>query len=786
MLFAFWGEVGMGLLRTLTACLLAFGLSGCFGSGSSNSPAPILATVSGTVAGLNGTVTIALGQEHQDISSNGSFAFGQRMAEGQSYSVSVVTQPVGQKCVVANGSGTVGSATVNDISVECTTDTHAVGGTLSGLVGSVELQTTAGEIIELTSDGTFAFPTPVLVGQIYDVSVHRQPADAACVVSSGSGVVGEADITSILVKCEASTHLLGGGITGLIGTLVLSDGTDTITTSTDGPFTFATPVRENATFSVTVQSQPATQTCTVTSGSGTMGSAEVTDVVVVCSVNTYTVGGTIAGLVGGTSLQLDGGDTLIINSDGIFTFPTPLAHGSPYSVAVLAQPATQTCTVANGAGIVGAGNVTSVSVTCLTNTYTIGGILSGLVGTVALQNNSGDTLTINSDGTFTFPTPLADGSAYSVTVLTQPPTQTCTVANGAGIVGAGNVTNVSVICSINTYTIGGTLSGLVGTVTLQNNGGDDLVLNTDGAFTFLTPVVAGAPYSVTVATQPSGESCIVANDSGVVSGSNITNVQVTCVPFATVSAQSGVIPVNAGSLALTVTNTSSTSFAYNIHAALPSGWTAVTQDASSCTSVPAMGSCTLLFTSTEPYVAQGNIAITGDSVASGTTTALAFSIQGYLVFGVGPVAGQASVIDSADRPTVRWAPTSSDTGVIGLANGAANTAALVALFGAGSYAANSCATHTGGSVAAGTWYLPAFCQLNSTVAATCNAGTPAVDKLYKLGFGGFTSSFPWYSSSTQYSSANAWAAVYDNNLSNGGIAPKNIPLSVRCARTIGY
>src|SRR5882672_3610651 len=95
--------------------------------------------------------------------------------------------------------------------------------------------------------------------------------------------------------------------------------------------------------------------------------------------------------------------------------------------------------------------------------YTVGGTVTGLAGTgLVLQDNSGDNLAIQANGAFTFATVVA--GAYSITVLTQPatPTQTCTVTNGVGTAGA-NVTNVAVHCVANTYTIGGTVSGLIGT-----------------------------------------------------------------------------------------------------------------------------------------------------------------------------------------------------------------------------------------------------------------------------------------------------------------------------------
>ena len=66
------------------------------------------------------------------------------------------------------------------------------------------------------------------------------------------------------------------------------------------------------------------------------------------------------------------------------------------------------------------------------------------------------------------------------------------------------------------YSVGGTVSGLSGTVVLQDNGGDDLSVSANGSFTFATSLAGGAGYSVTVETNPSGQSCLVSNGSGTV------------------------------------------------------------------------------------------------------------------------------------------------------------------------------------------------------------------------------------------------------------------------------
>lgn len=82
-----------------------------------------------------------------------------------------------------------------------------------------------------------------------------------------------------------------------------------------------------------------------------------------------------------------------------------------------------------------------------------------------------------------------------------------------------------------TRTIGGAVSGLAGSgLVLQNNGGDNLAIAANGAFTFNTSITAGNPYAVTVLSQPTGpaQSCVVGSGSGTASSSNVTAVTVTC------------------------------------------------------------------------------------------------------------------------------------------------------------------------------------------------------------------------------------------------------------------
>ncbi len=160
--------------------------------------------------------------------------------------------------------------------------------------------------------------------------------------------------------------------------------------------------------------------------------------------------------------------------------------------------------------------------------FLVGGTVSGLAGSgLVLQNNGANDLSISADGTFSFTARVANGGAYAVTVNTQPsgPSQTCTVTSGSGTVSGSDVTNVTVACSTNTYTIRAAVSGLTGSgLVLQNNAGDDLSVAANGTYAFTTLVASGAAYAVTVKTQPTGpmQTCTVTGGTGTVAGADVT------------------------------------------------------------------------------------------------------------------------------------------------------------------------------------------------------------------------------------------------------------------------
>ncbi|MFW7382136.1 MAG: hypothetical protein ACOH5I_25250 [Oligoflexus sp.] len=250
---------------------------------------------------------------------------------------------------------------------------------------------------------------------------------------------------------------------------------------------------------------------------------------VAAEIPTMKVKSSVSGLSGTLVLHINGGNAVTVSSDGSFSFPIELSEGENFTITIASQPAQQTCSVENSTGKIGKDDIANIKVTCSFSAFTVGGNISGLSGTVVLSNNGGDDLSINANGVFTFPGLIADGADYEVAVKTQPTGMHCSLTNEAGTIGGANVSNVTVACE-NAFTVGGSVSGMAdGTLVLRNNGGNDLSLTADGAFTFTAGLVDGAAYSVSVHTNPAGHSCTVTSGSGTIAGSNVTSVTVNCI-----------------------------------------------------------------------------------------------------------------------------------------------------------------------------------------------------------------------------------------------------------------
>ena len=408
------------------------------------------------------------------------------------------------------------------------------------------LQDNGGDDLSLTANGSFAFATKLAGGAAYNVTVKTNPSGQTCSVANGTGTIAAADVTNVAVSCTAhrlrgqrrlqscervaGCRLDSGQRRGALDRLAggRRHERDRRRHPDRGDVQQRPVLPDRAHLDAAlgrpvgwpaVRAQNGGQNTYLGIYFWNSGSPQLRLYKRIAGTWTQLGSSYNSGpLPAGTTLQLSAtGSTISFLQDGVTRITatdTSISGGAP-GIMTYGQAKAD-----NWAGA-GAGGSAP--------TYSVGGSTSGLSGTVVLRDNGGDDLTLTANGSFAFATKLASGAAYNVTVKTNPSGQTCSVANGTGTIAAADVTNVAVSCASSpTYSVGGSTSGLSGTVVLRDNGGDDLTLTANGSFAFATKLAGGAAYNVTVKTNPSGQTCSVANGSGTIAAADVTNVAVSC------------------------------------------------------------------------------------------------------------------------------------------------------------------------------------------------------------------------------------------------------------------
>jgi trimeric autotransporter adhesin len=288
-------------------------------------------SIGGIVIGLTGTGLVLTNNDGDDkpITANGMFTFTTEVASGAMFDVAVKNQPSSGTCRVAGGMGTVGSADITSVVINCGSD-FTIGGTVSGLEGTVVLRNNNTENVTVAANGSFAFPTPLATAATYSVVVQTQPAypprTQSCVVTAGTGTVMTTDIMSVSVTCTTTTFSVGGNVTGLTGSLTIKNGTDMLTLTAPGMYMFGIQVPSGNTYNVEVVTQPAGQTCSVVSSTGTVTSAAVTNVNISC-----TAAGADPGILcNGTYCDPAAGELCCLKNGVAACATTCTGSGTPY------------------------------------------------------------------------------------------------------------------------------------------------------------------------------------------------------------------------------------------------------------------------------------------------------------------------------------------------------------------------------------------------------------------------------------------------------------------------
>ena len=195
--------------------------------------------------------------------------------------------------------------------------------------------------------------------------------------------------TSVALACALSLVACGGGNNNLLLTVAVSGvnkegltirnngGTPVAVPPNVGGYNFPDLIASDADYNVELVTSPSNAKCSVVNGKGKTGAYSPNNIAVVCVVNPYNVTGTVTGLKTSGLIVINGSDrTEIPASATTFTMTKydtggkatsgQVGDGYAYGLAIFQQPAAGSgvCTIANGTGTMGPGDVKNVAITC--------------------------------------------------------------------------------------------------------------------------------------------------------------------------------------------------------------------------------------------------------------------------------------------------------------------------------------------------------------------------------------------------------------------------------------
>jgi hypothetical protein len=443
------------------------------------------------------------------------------------------------------------------------TSLHLVGGTVSGLAGTLVLENNGGDDLTLANNGSFSFNTRLADGATYQVTVKTPPSGQTCAVSGASGTMAGADVTNVAVVCTSSSGTFDDfnrpdGSLGAAWTPISDGGLSIASGVAVGTSAQAGDIRSGEAYGGD-QFSSVEVTNTQISGGQWLGAAvrmqnggqnmylgiyfwnngtpqlrlyERNNGTWTQLGNSYNCGA----LPAGTTLKLTAvGSTIAFFENGtqrIAATDTTVTGGAPgvatYGAAQLDNWAGGNATTPadttppSQPGTLGANAASSSTINLSW------GASSDNVGVTGYQiercqgsgcSNFSQIATTTGSTTSYSDTSLTANTGYSYRVR---------ATDAAGNTSPYSNTATITTPSTSLHLVGGTVSGLAGTLVLENNGGDDLTLANNGSFSFNTRLADGATYQVTVKTPPSGQTCAVSGASGTMAGADVTNVAVVC------------------------------------------------------------------------------------------------------------------------------------------------------------------------------------------------------------------------------------------------------------------
>jgi len=237
---------------------------------------------------------------------------------------------------------------------------YTLGGAVSGFssgTGLVLRNNGGDDKTILNTDTSYTFATSVAAGSSYNVTVLTQPSSPTqlCMVANASGImpgsnIDDTTLVNPAVSCGTAWTIgvTGSNITGLTGTgLVLqNNGGDNLVIpanpSGTGTFTFKTPVANNATYNITVYSQPLNLSCSVGNTSSAPVTADDISNITINCISTATSPDQYVYVANYSSKTVS---SYTSSSGALTAGAAPSTGNGPYSIAV--DPAGKFAYVAN-------------------------------------------------------------------------------------------------------------------------------------------------------------------------------------------------------------------------------------------------------------------------------------------------------------------------------------------------------------------------------------------------------------------------------------------------------
>ncbi|MFK8013502.1 MAG: hypothetical protein AB8B80_15795 [Marinicellaceae bacterium] len=499
------------------------------------------------VSGLSNGNSLSLLNNSVDllqVNANGLTFFNNQQLDETDYNAIIVTQPTNpnQVCAVENGQGTIAGQNII-LNVECLSF-YTIGVDVSGLNinNSLSFLNNGTDLLQVNSNGLTLFNNKLLDQIGYDVSLNTQPSDPDqfCTLTNSTGTVLSANAV-VTVEC-VNLYNVGVNVSGLAknnSVNFVNEGIDLLQADSNGITFFTTQLTNSTFYNITVAQQPTmpNQECLISSGSGFISGAD-SIINVECVTTQYDVGVNVSGLAADNSVALVNNlsDLITVNANETIFFNFSQADATQYDITVITQPTepNQLCEVINGNAFVN-GTDAIVSVICSNIQYSLGVNVAGLAknNTIQLINNGTNFLNVDTNGLTQFSQQIPDFSSYDVTLLNQPtsPNQTCSFGTGSTGIINGNNTELSLNCITNSYFISGSVSGLLENNSFSVSNIDQTqIISENGAFVLDAPLLDEQKYNVIIKQQPDDpiQPCNVINPSGVVTGTDVVNIELIC------------------------------------------------------------------------------------------------------------------------------------------------------------------------------------------------------------------------------------------------------------------